>query len=77
MRKRQLVFSGMELLDCSHHRFDESCAPQRAECYDPVEIDFYGFFDMQSIQTLSACRVAWKTFVYLHGHSCLMYSANG
>lgn len=41
--------------------------------------DFYTFFDMRSIQTLFACGVACHagSIVYVHGHSCIMYSAEG
>lgn len=60
---------------CSHHRFDESGDPHRAEYHDVVEVD-YEFFDIQLIQTLFARGVALYT-VYTCGHSCVMYSAEG
>lgn len=42
-------------------------------------LTFIRFFYMQSIQTLFACGVACHTgdIVYVHGHSCIMYSAEG
>lgn len=78
VRERQLVCSCTELLYCSHHRFDESIDPRRAEYHDPVEIDFYAFFDMQSIQTLFACRAARHTgsTVYHLGQSCIQIKYN-
>lgn len=62
-------------LDCSHHRFDESWDPRRAEDHDPDGDWLNFFFVMKSIQTVFACGVSQHndSIVYLLGLSCIMY----
>lgn len=61
---------------CSHHRFDESGDPHRAEYNDVVEVDFMNFLIYSRFKHYLPEGLLCKNCLPF-SHSCVMYSAEG